>query len=158
MILPLIDSGLRRVQLAGMGAADVNSDLDVIRVLEKGGRERARSFGRKAGQTLNRYPRARSRHRFADSESLWTGLCGPITRSGSEASLKSTAASPRSKVLVPTSSGRPLPTSGSVAGAPAGNPHQVRSRYRRARSSTAGRPLVTGYGGSRPRTRNPNDP
>jgi integrase len=39
-------------------------------------------FGRKTAMALDRYLRARSRHRLAHLDALWLGLRGPLTISG----------------------------------------------------------------------------
>ena len=49
-------------------------EYDVVRVVGKGGRERALPFGRKTAMALDRYLRARSRHRLAHLDALWLGL------------------------------------------------------------------------------------
>jgi site-specific recombinase XerD len=51
-------------------------------VVGKGGRERALPFGRKTALALDRYLRARSRHRLAHLDALWLGQRGPLTTSG----------------------------------------------------------------------------
>jgi site-specific recombinase XerD len=65
-----------------MRLGDLNSEYDVVRVLGKGGRERALQFGRKTALALDRYLRARSRHRLAHLNALWLSQCGPLTVSG----------------------------------------------------------------------------
>jgi site-specific recombinase XerC len=45
--------------------ADVDLELDVLLVLGKGRRERTLPFGRRAGEALDRYLRARARHNQA---------------------------------------------------------------------------------------------
>jgi integrase len=45
-------------------------------------RERALPFGRKTNLALDRYLRARSRHRLAHLDALWLGQRGPLTTSG----------------------------------------------------------------------------
>jgi integrase len=54
----------------------------VVRVVGKGGRERALPFGRKTALALDRYLRTHARHRFAHLDALWLGLRGPLTISG----------------------------------------------------------------------------
>jgi site-specific recombinase XerD len=82
LIRVLLDAGPRRAEVAAMRVEDVDFDYNVIWVRGKGGRDRALPFGRKAAQALDRYLRARVRHRQASSEALWIGPKGPITDSG----------------------------------------------------------------------------
>jgi len=51
-------------------------------VVDKSGRERALPFGRKTALALDRYLRARSRHRLAHLDALWLGQRAPLTSSG----------------------------------------------------------------------------
>jgi site-specific recombinase XerD len=81
LLMMLVDAGPRRAEL-GMRLEDVNFEYDVVRVLGKGGRERALPFGRKTALALDRYLRARSRHRLAHLDALWLGQRGPLTISG----------------------------------------------------------------------------
>jgi integrase len=55
-------------------------ELDVLLVLGKGRRERTLPFGRKAGEALDRYMRAR--HRDAELPWLWLGKKGRLTEWG----------------------------------------------------------------------------
>jgi site-specific recombinase XerD len=82
LVMTLLDAGPRRAELLGMRLEDVNFEYDVVRVLGKGGRERALPFGRKTALALDRYLRARSRHRLAHLDALWLGQRGPLTISG----------------------------------------------------------------------------
>jgi integrase/recombinase XerC len=54
----------------------------VLLVLGKGRRERTLPFGRRAGQALDRYLRARGRHKYADLPWLWLGQNGRLTDTG----------------------------------------------------------------------------
>jgi len=82
LLMMLLDAGPRRAELLGMRLEDVSFEYDVVRVLGKGGRERALPFGRKTALALDRYLRARSRHRLAHLDALWLGQRGPLTISG----------------------------------------------------------------------------
>jgi site-specific recombinase XerD len=82
LILLLLDSGGRRAEIAGMRVDDVDFEYDVVRVVGKGGRERALPFGRRTGQALDQYLRARARHPHADLEWFWIGKKGRVTASG----------------------------------------------------------------------------
>jgi site-specific recombinase XerD len=68
--------------MVGVTLGDVDLDLDVLVVLGKGRRERSLPFGRKAGEALDRYLRARARHRHAELGWLWLGQQGRLTDSG----------------------------------------------------------------------------
>jgi site-specific recombinase XerD len=82
LILVLLDAGPRRAEVAAMRLEDVDFNYNVIWVRGKGGRDRAVPFGRKTAQALDRYLRARARHRQAAAAALWIGPKGPITDSG----------------------------------------------------------------------------
>ena len=82
MIMLLLDTGARRAELVDLKLAHVDLDLDVLLVLGKGRRERALPFGHKAGAALDRYLRARARHKDAALSWLWLGLQGRLTRWG----------------------------------------------------------------------------
>jgi site-specific recombinase XerD len=75
----LIDTGLRRAELASIRVAAVDWAADTITVLGKGSHERVIHFGTKAGLALDRYRRARERHKHAASPMLWLGNLGPLT-------------------------------------------------------------------------------
>jgi integrase/recombinase XerC len=74
----LIDSGMRRAELAGMLVDDLDLDQDVAYVVGKGRRQRACPFGKKTAVALDRYMRARASHRYADRKELWLGQRGPL--------------------------------------------------------------------------------
>ena len=78
----LLDSGLRRAEIAGLKIGDIDWDTDTVIVLGKGRRPRSAPFGKKSAVALDRYLRARRSHKHADSESLWLGLHGAMTPSG----------------------------------------------------------------------------
>jgi site-specific recombinase XerD len=82
VLMVLLDAGPRRSELLGMRLGDLDFEYDVVRVVGKGGRERALPFGRRTAMALDRYLRARSRHRLAYLDALWLGLRGPLTISG----------------------------------------------------------------------------
>jgi site-specific recombinase XerC len=82
IVMVLVDAGPRLAEVAGMQLGDVDFDYDVVRVIGKGGRERALPFGRNAARALDRYLRARARHTHADLEWLWIGKFGRVTASG----------------------------------------------------------------------------
>lgn len=78
----LIDTGMRRAEAAGLKVEDIDFDTNVALVMGKGRRPRACPFGRRTAQALDRYLRARDRHRHADSPMLWVGHHGAFTVSG----------------------------------------------------------------------------
>jgi len=82
LLMLLLDTGARRDEMAGLKLADVDLELDVLLVLGKGRRERTLPFGRTAGEALDRYLRARSRHKDAELPWLWLGKRGRLTEWG----------------------------------------------------------------------------
>jgi integrase len=78
----LIDTGMRRGELAGLTVDDVDLDAGLARVLGKGRRQRIVPFGKKASRDLDRYVRMRALHRLADLPQFWLGPRGPVTDSG----------------------------------------------------------------------------
>ncbi|MBA3430726.1 MAG: tyrosine-type recombinase/integrase [Actinobacteria bacterium] len=78
----LIDSGMRVGELTGMNLGDVDFESSVALVLGKGRRPRSCPFGKRTTLALDRYLRARSKHRFSDSDAMWLGLHGRMTESG----------------------------------------------------------------------------
>ncbi len=73
---------MRRAELLGLRVEDVDLDQDVAVVLGKGSRERACPFGDKTGQVLDRYLRARVRHKNAAAPHLWLARRGTLNESG----------------------------------------------------------------------------
>jgi site-specific recombinase XerD len=82
LLMLLLDTGARREEMVGLTVNDVDLDLDVLVVLGKGRRERSLPFGHKAGEALDRYLRARARHKYAELRWLWLGQQGRLTDSG----------------------------------------------------------------------------
>ncbi len=82
IILLLIDTGIRRAELAGLRIEDIDWDHEVAIVTGKGRRPRTVAFGRKVAQALDRYARVRSRHPDAREPWLWLGRKGRLTDSG----------------------------------------------------------------------------
>lgn len=67
-----IDTGMRLAELAGLRLDDLDLDVhQVAHVTGKGRRQRACPFGAKTTQALDRYLRARARHKLADTPWLW---------------------------------------------------------------------------------------
>ena len=81
-VLLLIDTGMRRGEVASVRYEDLDLDQGLLRVMGKGGRERAVPPGRKLVQALDRYLRVRLRHEHEGAAALFPGRAGPITPSG----------------------------------------------------------------------------
>lgn len=85
IIRVMLDTGVRRAEVAGMELDDLSWDPEEIRVRGKGpGGEKPRDvpFGARTSQALDRYLRLRARHRLARLPSLWLGGKGQLTGSG----------------------------------------------------------------------------
>jgi site-specific recombinase XerD len=108
LIMLLLDTGARRAEMVGLKLTDIDLDLDVLLVLGKGRRERTLPFGHKAGEALDRYLRARARHKDAHLPWLWLGKKGRLTEWG----------------LV-----QMLQRRGAQAGLPGLHPHQLRHTF-----------------------------
>jgi site-specific recombinase XerD len=78
----LLDTGLRRSELAGLKVDDVDLDMNVASVVGKFRRPRAVPFGRKTALAIDRYLRVRAGHRYADQPELWLGRRGPLRPDG----------------------------------------------------------------------------
>ncbi|MEK6720655.1 MAG: tyrosine-type recombinase/integrase [Chloroflexota bacterium] len=104
----LLDTGMRRAELAGLKVDDVDLDQQVAIVMGKGRRPRACPFGSKTAQALDRYVRLRLAHPFADRPELWLARKGVLTDSG---------------VL------QVLRRRGAAVGLPKLHPHQFRHTY-----------------------------
>jgi site-specific recombinase XerD len=81
----LIDTGMRRSELAGLRIEDINWEMQTVVVLGKGRKLRACPFGQKTAQALDRYVRARStygRRGMGELPDLWLGFNGPMTHWG----------------------------------------------------------------------------
>lgn len=79
----LVDTGMRRAELAGLRLADLDRDQGVAIVMGKGRRPRAVPYDRETARDLDRYiDRARAHHPHADSPHLWLGKKGRLTENG----------------------------------------------------------------------------
>jgi len=78
----LLDTGLRRSELANLNLSDLTLDQQMLKVVGKGDRLRLVPYGRKAARDLDRYLRARQSHGDAGNSRLWLGLRGPMSGSG----------------------------------------------------------------------------
>lgn len=78
----LIDTGLRRSEMAGLTLGDVDLEAQTLQVVGKGGRIRLVPYGRKAARDLDRYLRTRQQRQDAQLPALWLGKRGAVTPSG----------------------------------------------------------------------------
>lgn len=88
----LIDTGMRRAEIAGLCVDDLDWDQECAVVLGKGRRPRACPFGKRTGKALDRYVRARATHAAHAAPALWLGLAGPMTAWGIADVVKTRAA------------------------------------------------------------------
>jgi site-specific recombinase XerD len=82
LVMLLLDTGMRRAELAGLTLEDLDLDANVAVVLGKGRRPRAVPFGARTARALDRYLRARAGHPHAHLPNLWLGERGPLTPNG----------------------------------------------------------------------------
>jgi site-specific recombinase XerD len=108
LIMFFLDTGARRGEAAGLKLADLDFDYQVTTVLGKGRRERSLPFGRKTALALDRYLRARLRHRDSELPWLWLGQRGQLTAWGIQQVLR---------------------RRGRQAGLPGLHPHQLRHTF-----------------------------
>lgn len=87
----LLDSGMRRSELAGLTVNDLDFEHRTAMVMGKGRRPRACPFEFKTAECLHRYVRERSKRKDADRPELWLGLAGPLTSNGIYQAVKSRA-------------------------------------------------------------------
>lgn len=66
-----IDSGGRLKEVAGLAVSDLDMRQDVAQVIGKGGKPRALPFGNRTASSIERYLRARSKHKLARLPELW---------------------------------------------------------------------------------------
>jgi site-specific recombinase XerD len=78
----LIDTGMRRAEIAGLRLVDVDFEQNVLTVLGKGRRPRECPAGRKTVRALDRYLRSREAHKHADEPMLWIGKQRSLTDEG----------------------------------------------------------------------------
>jgi len=78
----LLDTGMRRCELAGLKVEDVDLEDSTAVVLGKWRRPRVVPFGRRTAQALDRYLRVRSLHRLGHRPELWLGKGGTMSDSG----------------------------------------------------------------------------
>lgn len=78
MLTLLLDTGLRRMELANLSLSDIDWERQTLRVLGKGDKVRDVSFGNQSALALRAYQRIRKSHPRATSDHLWIGRSGPI--------------------------------------------------------------------------------
>ena len=88
----LLDTPMRRGELAGLTVDTADLEEQLCRVEGKGRRFRIIPFGRKAAQALDRYERVRRDHRDAALPSYWLGSQGAMTGNGIYQTLRKRAA------------------------------------------------------------------
>jgi len=82
MLRLLIDTGVRRDELAGMQLDGLHRDERLMLVTGKGAQLRFVSFRAERDRALLGYLKARTEHPHSGERSLWLGLRGPMTGSG----------------------------------------------------------------------------
>jgi site-specific recombinase XerD len=92
ILLLLIDTGMRRGEIAGLALDDIDFPTNGATVTGKGRRTRRVPFGRKAAAALDRYLRARRTHKDHGLEWLWLGQRGRFSETGIEQMVKARAA------------------------------------------------------------------
>jgi site-specific recombinase XerD len=78
----MLDTGLRRGEVAAMKLEDVNLKDQAINLVGKGARPAVVFFGVRAARDLDRYLRTRGRHRLADLPWMWLAQNGALTGDG----------------------------------------------------------------------------
>lgn len=78
----LLDTGMRRAELAGIRMEDVDLDTETILVMGKGRRPRSCPYTVETAVELRRYVKARQKRPDASSPWLWLGKKGRLTENG----------------------------------------------------------------------------
>jgi len=78
----LLDTGMRRSELAGIRLTDLDLTDASVHVLGKGRRPRTIPIGKRSVKSLDRYLRLRAMHPASDIDYLWLGRKGRMTDSG----------------------------------------------------------------------------
>jgi site-specific recombinase XerD len=87
----LDDTGMRRQGIAGLMVDDLDMEVDVAVVREKGNRVRSCPFSNVTATAITRYVRERAKHPLAQRAELWLGRNGPLTESGFDQIVKQRA-------------------------------------------------------------------
>jgi len=77
-----IDTGSRLSEIADLKVGDVDLDRQQLLTVIKGQHLSVKYYGVKAAQALDRYERARRRHRYASLDWLWLAQKGRLSASG----------------------------------------------------------------------------
>lgn len=88
MIRVLLDCGIRVSELCGLSVEDIDLDQGMSIVRGKGNKVRPVYFGARTTASLDRYLRARSRHRWAHLDQFFLSQRGPMTPDGVRERLK----------------------------------------------------------------------
>lgn len=88
----LLDTGMRRSELAALAVSDIDLAERTAVVLGKFRRPRVVPFGRRTAQALDRYLRVRASHRLAHRPELWLSKGGVMTDSGVMQAIKTRGA------------------------------------------------------------------
>lgn len=83
-----VDTGARLSEIADLTVGNVDLDRQQLVTLTKGQHLQVKYFGAKTAQALDRYERARRRHRLAQVEWWWLATKGRLTASGVSQMLK----------------------------------------------------------------------
>jgi len=85
----LFDCGIRISECARLTLADLDFDLEVLRVVGKGRKVRVVPFGAKTSRSLDRYLRERRKHKYAaETGALWLSQRGPLSVDGLDERLR----------------------------------------------------------------------
>lgn len=82
MVSLFIDCGFRISEMVSMKVSHLDIEAREVTVLGKGRKERRVKFTTETRKDINRYLLKRALHERAESDSLWLGKRGPLTRSG----------------------------------------------------------------------------
>ncbi len=77
-----IDTGSRLSEIANLKIGDVDLDRQQVTAITKGQHLSVKYFGAKTAQALDRYERARRRHRYAATDWWWLAQKGRLSASG----------------------------------------------------------------------------
>jgi site-specific recombinase XerD len=77
-----IDTGARLSEIAELKVGDIDLDRQQLVTVVKGQHVQVKYFGARTAQALDRYERARRRHRLAHLDWLWLSLKGRLSASG----------------------------------------------------------------------------
>lgn len=78
IIRVLLDTGMRRGELVGIKVAELDLDIGCVKVMGKGSKPRLVPLSPKTVQALDRYLRARQRHRHCGLPDLWLAPQGHL--------------------------------------------------------------------------------